>query len=182
MSLIYIIEDEPIMADCLAAAIAGVAEESFEYGIFNDAVTAMAAVNEHLPDVILLDVMLSGPDGFTFLNEMLSYHDTAKIPVILISTLDLTHRNLEHYGVVKVLDKAKMTPEDIYEAIQAALVHPATSEPSVAPVPALPTPATSSTTDVSVPETSAQTGIDALNQKLSALNPDATNPTVPNAV
>lgn len=159
MSLIYIIEDEPIMADCLAAAIAGVAEEPFEYGIFNDAVTAMAAVNERLPDVILLDVMLSGPDGFTFLNEMISYHDTANIPVILISTLDLTHRNLSHYGVVKVLDKSKMTPEDIYAAIQEALVRPVTTATLALPAPS--------------------SGIDAFNQKLAQA---ANSPEAPDAV
>lgn len=121
MSLIYIIEDEPIMADCIAAAIAGVAPAPMEMEIFNNAITAMQAVNERLPDVILLDVMLTGPDGFAFLNEMISYHDTARIPVILITSLDLSHRNLAHYGVVSTLNKATMTPEDIYAAIESAL-------------------------------------------------------------
>lgn len=125
MSLIYIIEDEPIMADCIASAIMGVAEEPVEIAVFNDGVSAMAAVNENLPDVILLDVMLTGPDGFAFLNEMISYPDTAKIPVVLISSLDLSKRNLSHYGVKQTLDKAKMTPEDIYAAIKAALSAPA---------------------------------------------------------
>lgn len=171
MSLIYIIEDEPIMADCLAAAIAGVAEEPFEYGIFNDAVSAMAAVNERLPDVILLDVMLSGPDGFTFLNEMISYHDTANVPVILISTLDLAHRNLEHYGVVKVLDKAKMTPEDIYAAIQEALVHPVTTSAIALPAPSPVPPVTDDTDTSAIPQQvsvpPSESGINAFNQKLA---------------
>lgn len=125
MSLIYIIEDEPIMADCIASAIRGVAEEPVDLAVFNEGVSAMAAVNEQLPDVILLDVMLTGPDGFALLNELISYPDTAKIPVILISSLDLSKRNLEHYGVKQVLDKAKMTPEDIYAAIKNALRAPA---------------------------------------------------------
>ncbi len=152
MSLIYIIEDEPIMADCIAAAVAGVAQEPNEIAVFNDGVSAMEAVNNRLPDVILLDVMLTGPDGFAFLNEMISYPDTAKVPVILISSLDLSHRNLEHYGVVRVLDKAKMTPDDIYTAIQDALAGvaraaaeaaiaastPAPVSEPVAPTPSLP--------------------------------------------
>ncbi len=132
MSLIYIIEDEPIMADCIASAIMGVAEEPVEIAVFNDSVSAMAAVNEKLPDVILLDVMLTGPDGFAFLNEMISYPDTAKIPVVLISSLDLSKRNLEHYGVKQVLDKAKMTPEDIYAAIKTALSAPAEAAIAIA--------------------------------------------------
>lgn len=128
MSLIYIIEDEPIMADCIAAAIAGVAEGQNDIAVFNDGVSAMEAVNEHLPDVVLLDIMLTGPNGFAFLNEMISYPDTAKIPVILISSLDLSKRDFSHYGVVRTLDKAKMTPEDIYAAIKLALQHGVTAK------------------------------------------------------
>lgn len=162
MSLIYIIEDEPIMADCIASAVIGVAKEPVEVAIFNDGISAMAAVNEKLPDVILLDVMLTGPDGFAFLNEMISYPDTAKIPVVLISSLDLSKRNLEHYGVKQVLDKAKMTPEDIYAAIKTALSVPAEAavatalaeaevpvEPSV---PGLPTSSTPAPDTTSVPQ------------------------------
>ena len=128
MSLIYIIEDEPIMADCIAAAIAGIAEGSNDIAVFNDGVSAMEAVNERLPDVILLDIMLTGPNGFAFLNEMISYPDTAKIPVILISSLDLPKRDLSQYGVVQTLDKAKMTPEDIYAAIKSALQNDTTTK------------------------------------------------------
>ncbi len=128
MTKIYIIEDEPIMADVIGLAaqttqiptLGGKTEQPV-IEVFNDAVSAMNAVREELPDLILLDVLLSGPDGFTFLNEMISYTDTAKIPVILISTLDLSHRNLEHYGVRQTLDKATMTPEDINEAIIKSL-------------------------------------------------------------
>ena len=128
MSLIYIIEDEPIMADCIASAIMGIAEGSNDIAVFNDGVSAMEAVNERLPDVILLDIMLTGPNGFAFLNEMISYPDTAKIPVILISSLDLSKRDLSHYGVVQTLDKAKMTPEDIYAAIKSALQNDTTTK------------------------------------------------------
>lgn len=117
---LYIIEDDPMMADCLALSARSTIKEPVRIETFYDAVTAMNAVSQDLPDVILLDVMLSGPDGFTFLNEMLSYQDTARIPVILISSLDLSGRDLSHYGVVQILDKATMTPEDIASAIETA--------------------------------------------------------------
>lgn len=153
MSLIYIIEDEPIMADCIASAIMGVAEDPVEIAVFNDGVSAMEAVNEKLPDVILLDVMLTGPDGFAFLNEMISYPDTAKIPVVLISSLDLSKRNLSHYGVKQILDKAKMTPEDIYAAIKAALSAPVeeAATTTVAEAESQAQPVSISTQEVSAP-------------------------------
>ena len=63
--------------------------------------------------MIFLDILLDGPDGFTFLNELVSYTDTAKIPVVIISSLDLSDKDLSVYGVVGVLDKAEMVPKDI---------------------------------------------------------------------
>lgn len=125
MSLVYVIEDDQIMADCIALAIHGATEtlsdgtesEPPEVLVFNDAVSAINSIDEALPDVILLDVMLSGPDGFTFLNELISYHDTAHISVALITSLNLAGRNLEHYGAFRILDKGTMTPADIQAAV-----------------------------------------------------------------
>lgn len=180
MSLIYIIEDEPIMADCIASAIMGVAEEPVEIAVFNDGVNAMAAVNKKLPDVILLDVMLTGPDGFAFLNEMISYPDTAKIPVVLISSLDLSKRNLAHYGVKQTLDKAKMTPEDIYAAIKSALSAPAEAaiaaalaetepQPTAPAVPELPAPAAPAPTPAPAPQPSnAPINLNDFKERLAA--------------
>lgn len=120
MPRVYIIEDDPIMAECLALGIRAALPE-VETELFADALAGMERVSEQLPDLILLDVLLGGPDGFTFLNELISYHDTAQIPVIIITSLDISRQNLEHYGVVAVLDKAKMTPDDLAGAVRQAL-------------------------------------------------------------
>ena len=78
----------------------------------------MNNLDDALPDLIFLDILLSGPDGFTFLNELISYHDTAKIPVVIISSLDLKDRDLSVYGVVGVLNKDTMRPEEILNYAQ----------------------------------------------------------------
>lgn len=125
MSLVYVIEDDQIMADCIALSVHG-ATETLPDGtesaapdvlVFNDAVSAMSSIDADSPDVILLDIMLSGPDGFTFLNELVSYHDTARIPVALITSLNLDNRNLDHYGVFRILNKGTMTPADIQTTV-----------------------------------------------------------------
>lgn len=131
------------MADCLALSVRALIERDPEgvethprVEIFYDAVSAMDGVNAEVPDAILLDVLLSGPNGFSFLDELASYHDTARIPVILISSLDLSNRDLTHYGVVQVLNKATMTPEDIQAALILALGRqpaPAIAEATIVP-------------------------------------------------
>lgn len=113
--MIYIIEDDEVMAECIKMACQKVGQDTL---IFHDAVSAMQSLNDTLPSLIFLDVLLTGPDGFTFLNELISYEDTAKIPVVIVSSLELQKQNLSHYGVVKILNKATMTPSDLKKCVQ----------------------------------------------------------------
>jgi len=111
--MIYIIEDDEIMAECIARAC-----KEGEVKIFPDAIAAMDAISSEIPDLIFLDVLLTGPDGFTFLNELASYQDTAKIPIVIVSSLDFKGQDLSAYGVVGILDKSTMTPKDMEEYVK----------------------------------------------------------------
>lgn len=109
--MILIIDDDEIMAECVARACG-----EQEVRIFSNAIEAMNYIAEFgVPKLIFLDVLLDGPDGFTFLNEMQSYADTAAVPVVLVTSLDFARRDLEAYGVVKILHKDMMRPEEIRE-------------------------------------------------------------------
>ena len=108
--MIYVIDDDEIMAGCIARACEGVDEVR----IFSNAIEAVQRINEtNVPKLIFLDIMLDGPDGFTLLNELASYADTGQVPVVVVSSLNFTGQDLRAYGVVGVLDKSTMTPEDI---------------------------------------------------------------------
>ena len=106
--MIFVIDDDEIMAGCIADAIPRDTE------IFLNAIGAMDKITEGVvPEMIFLDILLDGPDGFTFLNELVSYSDTAKIPVVIVTSLDLNCDDLGAYGVIGVLKKEEMTPEDV---------------------------------------------------------------------
>ena len=107
--MIFVIDDDEIMAECIARACG-------DFGIqtFSNAIEAMKAIASGvMPDLIFLDILLTGPDGFTFLNELISYDDTAKIPVVVVSSLDFGGRDLSVYGVVGTLVKDKMLPREV---------------------------------------------------------------------
>lgn len=106
--MIFIIEDDKMMADCIARAC-----QNYETKIFSNAIAAMADIDQNMPDLIFLDILLSGPDGFTFLNELASYSDTAKIPIVVVSSLNLENQDLSEYGVVGILNKDTMYPKEI---------------------------------------------------------------------
>lgn len=123
MSKIYIIEDDPWMAECVVRAIKTL-PDTFAIETFSNAIAAMSALSDcpdTLPDLILLDVLLDGPDGFTLLHELSSYDDTARIPIILVTSLRLNLADLSVYNVQNILYKDQMTPVEIAETVRNAL-------------------------------------------------------------
>ena len=87
------------------------------------ALAAIEAVDTRIPDVIILDVLLSGPNAFTLLHELRSHADLAAIPVILCtnSADSLAGNDLSAYGVRAVLDKTTMQPRDLVAAVKRVL-------------------------------------------------------------
>lgn len=118
MAQILIIDDDQMMSECLSYAL-----PEHHIRTCTNAIDALNLINQHLPDVLILDILLDGPDGFSLLNELITYSDTARIPVIIVSSLDLSSQDLTHYGVVAVLQKETMTPAALQAAVQEILVH-----------------------------------------------------------
>ncbi len=112
--MIFVIDDDLMMAECI------VREAGVKAQIFTNGIEAIQALDECVPDLIFLDILLDGPDGFSVLNELSSYNDTEKIPVVIVTSLNLeyTAKELLDYGVVKVLKKDTMMPEDIKKMVK----------------------------------------------------------------
>lgn len=88
------------------------------------AIDAIDAIDRIHPDVILLDVLLTATTGFTLLHELQSYSDTSVIPIVLCTNLapDISLRDVEVYGVKRILDKSTMAPDDVVAAVRAVLL------------------------------------------------------------
>lgn len=110
--MIFVIDSDEVMAKCIKKTCGP------DTLVFNNAIDAMAELENGLPDLIILDVMLIGPDGFSFLNELISYEDTAKIPIVLVSELDLGQVDLSTYGVVEFFNKDALKPSDIKNCVR----------------------------------------------------------------
>lgn len=54
----------------------------------NDGASALAIAAEHQPDLILLDVMMPGMDGFETCRRLKAQAETRHIPVVLVTALD----------------------------------------------------------------------------------------------
>ena len=121
---ICIIEDDPDFAEIYQKHLVRNLPE-IPLQIFYNAIEANAAFSElreeELPFLIILDILLTGPDGFTLLNELLSYPETSQIPVLLISSLNLGQMSLQAYNVRAILNKETFTPADFVNQVQDIL-------------------------------------------------------------
>ena len=59
----------------------------YKLNVAKDGASAIQHAQEHLPDLILLDIVMPDMDGFEVLSELQKSEDTAKIPVIFITAL-----------------------------------------------------------------------------------------------
>ena len=111
--MIFVVEDDKYWGECIGRYLKG-----YDVQVFRNGLEAAVALNDGVPDAIILDILLDGPNGFTFLNELQSYEDTGKVPVVVVSSLDFGDRDMSEYGVVKVIDKSKMMPQELKEIVK----------------------------------------------------------------
>lgn len=80
--LIYAVDDELSIREVYRYAIGGA---GFDIQCFENGEGLFSAINAQLPDLILLDIMLDGADGYELLSALRRNPLTAGIPVIMVS-------------------------------------------------------------------------------------------------
>jgi len=82
---VLVVDDDPDMAAFLARLLT---REGMAADTVADAEAALARVAAGAPDMILLDVMLPGADGFTVCERLKSDPASAMIPIVLVTALE----------------------------------------------------------------------------------------------
>jgi DNA-binding response OmpR family regulator len=84
---------------------------------------ALRIVNDEIPDIIMLDILLSGMDGFEILRQVKNNPKTKHIPVILLSNLgqESDIKKGKSLGAELFLIKATVTPNEIVDKIKEVL-------------------------------------------------------------
>ena len=82
--MIYCVEDDPAIRDLLGYALK---KEGYETRLFENGNTLMAVVEETMPELIILDIMLPGESGLALLKMLKGKTETKNIPVIMLTAL-----------------------------------------------------------------------------------------------
>jgi DNA-binding NarL/FixJ family response regulator len=88
------------------------------------ALGAIKLIDQLKPDVIILDMLLTGSTALPLLHELQSHDDLAPIPVVIVSSLaqDMSLDTMKPYGVRRILDKVTMQPDDLVAAVRSVMV------------------------------------------------------------
>ena len=84
---ILIVDDLPTNIDVLAACLG---ENGFDVSVARDGETALSQITQVRPDLILLDVMMPGMNGFETCRRLKEMSDAKDIPVIFMTSLSDT--------------------------------------------------------------------------------------------
>lgn len=107
---ILIIDDDPIGRAVLENSLR---PRGFDVSIASNGQQGRVLAESEIPDLILLDLMMPGENGFETLKKLALNSETAEIPVIIISALDNTRDKVAglEAGAVDYITKPLQPPE-----------------------------------------------------------------------
>jgi signal transduction histidine kinase len=85
MSMVLIVDDDATARETLVAMLEG---ENYELELARDGIQALQKLEQIQPDLILLDVMMPGMDGFEVCRRIRATPLLAELPIILLTALD----------------------------------------------------------------------------------------------
>ncbi len=117
---ILVVEDDKFLRELITQKLS---REGYDVYEAVDGEDGVKKAKESKPDIILLDLILPGIDGFEVLAKIKEDSDLVNVPVVILSNLgqrDDVERGLK-LGAVDFLIKAHFTPGEIIEKVQKIL-------------------------------------------------------------
>lgn len=129
MSKILIIDDDKSIIELVKVNLEIQGHSVF---IANDALTGIAIAQQEEPDLIILDLMMPGVDGFTTCQRIRQQENTKNIPILMLTALSRTDDKVSGFnaGADDYLTKPFELPE-LYVRVRALLRRSGKSSPTL---------------------------------------------------
>ncbi len=117
---VLIVEDDTFLKDLSSAKLT---KEGFQVTSVGNAVEAAASLEKDAPDLILLDLVLPGTDGFGVLQKIRENPKFTKTPVIVFSNLsdDSDVEKATTLGASLYMIKSNFTLDELVSKIKTLL-------------------------------------------------------------
>ena len=99
------------------------AKKSYRVFRADNGIGGLALARQRRPDLIIIDLMMPGLDGFSLLQELRRDKRTAQIPVIVVSAKDITieERNRLKGHIEALYQKGSLSPRAFVEQVVQVL-------------------------------------------------------------
>jgi signal transduction histidine kinase/DNA-binding response OmpR family regulator len=114
---VLVVEDDAALADLLRRNLE---KEGWRVTVAEDGRAALSRVSERPPDIILLDLLMPGMDGFQFLAELRQNPVWHSIPTVVVTAKDLTPPEIQrlHEYTEHILLKSAYSREQLLQQIR----------------------------------------------------------------
>jgi len=117
---ILIVEDDPMISSIYEAKFKA---DGYEVFIATDGAKGLESAKKEKPDIVMLDVILPGLDGFSVLEEIKKDETIRNTSVVMLTNLGTEDDKIKgkKMGASDYLVKASLTPGQISDKIKQAL-------------------------------------------------------------
>lgn len=117
---VILIDDDKMTIDLYSEKLQ---EEGFNIFSANNGKDGVKLIELYKPDLILLDIVMPGGDGFYVLNEIKKKEETKNIPVIVLTNLsnEEDKKMAKNLGADYYIVKVNYTPSQAAEKIKEIL-------------------------------------------------------------
>src|SRR5688500_15176252 len=121
-STVLLVEDDMDTRDLLARVLSA---EGIAVRLAANGWEGLLAV-ENPPDLILLDIMLPGMDGVSFLRSLRNTHGYERVPVVVVTALDIADvaPRVQPYRVEQIISKGDNLLSQLRLALRRTLDRP----------------------------------------------------------
>jgi CheY-like chemotaxis protein len=121
--LILMVEDDQLLASIIGRRFIAESFRVEHAASGEEALRLLQAENAAKPDLLLLDIHLTGMSGFEFLEQVRSSPITVKLPVIVLSNFNepADLERSKQLGVLQHIQKVSLEPAEVVEVVRNAI-------------------------------------------------------------
>lgn len=117
---VLLVEDDPFIRDIYQVKFS---QEGFEVQAADNGIEALKKMEQFVPNIILLDIIMPYMDGMETLKNIKSKDEWKKIPIIMLTNISEKEKiaKSEDYGINDYLIKSHFTPSEVVKKVKTLL-------------------------------------------------------------
>ena len=121
MAKILIVDDDTEISSLVKYAVESVGHE---VQVCENGREVMDKLNDFMPELLILDVMLPGIDGFSLATEITENKKFESMPIIVLSALEPSRTMFQKFTQVSAFLSKPFNTDDFLESVKTALAKP----------------------------------------------------------